>query len=102
MLDAGGGLVTLLGGLGEQLHDEPGNLRRDALQPLMRRHRRSGDVAMDPFHRVIRAERQRARQHLIEGDAEGIEVAAGIDRAVHPPGLFRRHIGQRAGDELGR
>ena len=31
VLDAGGGLVALLGGLGEQLHDKPGNRRRDGL-----------------------------------------------------------------------
>ena len=43
-----------------------------------------------------------AGEHLIERDAERIEVAAGIDRAVHPPGLFGRHVGQRAGDDLGR
>ena len=54
VLDAGGGLVALLGGLGEQLHDKLGNRRRDGLQPLTRRHRRSGDVAMDPFHGVMR------------------------------------------------
>jgi hypothetical protein len=26
----------------------------------------------------------------------------GVDRAVHPAGLFRRHVGQRSGDYLGR
>ena len=31
-----------------------------------------------------------------------VEIAAGIDRAVHPPSLLRRHIGERAGDDLGR
>ena len=29
LLDADGGLVALLGGLGEQLHDDPGNRRGD-------------------------------------------------------------------------
>ena len=57
---------------------------------------------MNPFHRIGRAERQTAGEHLIERDAERIEVAAGIDRAVHPPGLLGRHIGERAGDDLGR
>ena len=75
---------------------------RDALQPLRRRHRLSGDMAMDPFHRIGGAERQTAGQHLIERDAERVEVAARVDRAVHSPGLFRRHIGERAGDDLGR
>ena len=48
------------------------------------------------------AERQRAGEHLVEGDAERIEIAARIDRAVHPSGLLGRHVGQRAGDGLGR
>ena len=60
------------------------------------------DMAMDPFHRIGRAERQCAGEHLIERDAERIEVAAGIDRAVHPSGLFGGHVGERAGDGLGR
>ena len=33
-LDAGGGLVALLGRLGEQLHDDRGDGGRDAFQPL--------------------------------------------------------------------
>ena len=35
-LDAGGGLVALLGGLGEQLHDDGRDRRRDAVDPLAR------------------------------------------------------------------
>ena len=57
---------------------------------------------MNPFHRIGRNERQCARQHLIECDAEGVEIAAAIDRAVHPPRLLGSHIGQRARDKLGR
>ena len=72
------------------------------LQPLGGRHRLSGDVAVDPLHGIGRGERQCAREHLVEHDAERVEVAAGVDRAVHPPGLFGRHISERAGDGLGR
>ena len=75
---------------------------RDSLDPLAWRRRLPRDMAVHPFHRVGRGERQRAREHLIERDAERIEVAARIDRAIHPPGLFGRHIGERAGDGLGR
>ena len=73
---------------------------RNARQPLRRRHRLSRDVAVDPFHRVGGAERQTTGEHPVERDAERIEVAAGIDRAIHPSGLFGRHIGERAGDRL--
>ena len=70
--------------------------------PLVGRHRLPGDVAMHPFHRIRSGEGQYARQHLVEDDAERVEIAAGVDRAVHPPGLFRRHIGERARDHLRR
>ena len=59
-------------------------------------------MAVDPIHRIGRRERQTTREHPIEHDAERVEVAARVDRAVHPPGLFRRHIGERAGDHPGR
>ena len=57
-LDAGGGLVALLGGLGEQLHDDRRDRRRDVRHPLAGRHRLSGDVAVHPLHRIGRGEGQ--------------------------------------------
>ena len=61
-----------------------------------------GDMAVHPFHGIGRGERQDAGEHLVERDAERVEVAAGIDRAIHPSGLFGRHVGECAGDGLGR
>ena len=57
-LQAGGGLVALLGGLGEQLHDDGGDRGRDSLQPLAGRHRLSGDMAVHPFHGIGRGKWQ--------------------------------------------
>ena len=74
----------------------------DILQPLAWRHRLPGDMAVHPFHGIGRGERQGAGEHLVKRDAERVEVAAGIDRAVHPSGLFGCHVGERAGDGLGR
>jgi len=101
MLNTGGRLVALFGRLGEQLHDDAGDRSRDGLHQLARRHRLSGDMAVHPFHRVSSSKRQHARQHLVERDAERIEVAARIDRAIHPAGLLGCHVGERAGDRLG-
>ena len=39
---------------------------------------------IDPFHWVGRAEGQRASEHLVKANAERIEIAPRIDRAVHP------------------
>ncbi len=52
--------------------------------------------------RIGGGEGQHLRQHLVEGDTQRIKIAARVDRAVHAAGLLRRHIGERAGDHLGR
>jgi hypothetical protein len=57
---------------------------------------------MDPLHGIRGGERQRASDHLVEGDAQRVEIAAGVDRPVHAAGLLRRHIGERPGDHLRR
>ena len=96
-----GRLVAVVGGLGEQFQHERREWPRDAGNPRVGRRRLPGDVAVHPFHRFGRRERQRSRQHLVENDAERIEIAAGVNRTVHPPGLLRRHVGQRACDNIG-
>lgn len=60
----------------------------------------SGDVAMHPFHGIGSGERPVPRQQFVERDAERIEVASRIDRAIHSPGLFRSHVGKCSGNEL--
>jgi hypothetical protein len=77
--NARGGLVALLGRLGEQLQDDGGDCGGDR-QPLTGRHRLSGDMAVNPLHGIGSRERQSAGEHLVERDAEGIEVATGVDR----------------------
>ena len=51
------------------------------------------DVTVDPLQRVGGSKRKHARKHLVQGDAQRIEIAAGINRAIHAPGLFRGHVG---------
>ena len=95
----GRGLVAVLGGLGEQLHDDRRERRRG--RPRTRSPGGTGCRAMWQCTHSIGSEAVKgsvAGQHLVEGDAERIEIAAGIDRAVHAAGLFRRHVGERAGD----
>ena len=50
-LDTRGGLIAFLGGLGEQLHHDRRERPRDARDPLVRRRRLPGDVAVHPLHR---------------------------------------------------
>ena len=56
---------------------------------------------MDPLHRISSTEGQGPGQHLVERDAQRVEIAAGIDRAVHSAGLFRRHVRERPGHHFG-
>ena len=44
-------------------------------------------------------ERRAAGEHLVEHDAEGVEVAAGVDRQAL--GLLGREVGGRAHDRAG-
>jgi hypothetical protein len=100
-LCAGCGLVTLLGDLGEQPHNELGDRRRHTLEPLAWRHRLSGDMAVHPLHRIGRGKWKRAGEHLIEGDAKCIQVGSGVDRTIHAPGLLGGHVGKCACDLVG-
>ena len=101
-LNADGSLVTLLRRLGEQLHNDLRDWGRDILQPLVGRHGPSGDMAVDQLHGIGSRKRQRAGEHFVKRYAKGVEIAAGIDRAVHPSGLFGRHVGERPRNRLGR
>jgi len=58
-------------------------------------------MAMDPLHGIGRIERKHTREHLVEGDAQGVKITPRIDRPVHAARLFRRHVGERSGDDLG-
>jgi len=60
------------------------------------------NMAMDPLHRIGCGERQRARKHLVQRDAQRVEIAAAIHRTIHAAGLFGRHIGERAGNNFRR
>ncbi|MNI20104.1 hypothetical protein D3C73_735630 [compost metagenome] len=100
LLDTGGGLVAFLGSLGQEFHDDRGQHLGNGLDPFGRRLRFFCDVAVHPLDGVQGHEWQRTREHFIEGDTKGIKVAAQVDRAIHPPCLLRRHVGQCARDGL--
>src|ERR1700729_3156499 len=50
----------------------------------------------------VGGEGQRAGKHLVKGDTQGVEIAAGVHGAVHAARLLGGHIGERAGNYLGR
>jgi hypothetical protein len=58
-------------------------------------------MAVYPFHRIGGREGKTPGKHFVKCHAERVEIAARIDRAIHSPCLFRRHVGQRTGDDLG-
>src|SRR5260370_1364422 len=99
---AGCCLISLLSSLGEQLHDDCRNRARNTLQPLAWGCRLSCDVGVHQFYWIGRREWKSPRDHLVKRHPESIEVAPRIDRAIHSPGLFRSHVRECSGDELGR
>ena len=101
-LHARRGLVPIFRCLREKLHDEVGNYPGNFAESFVWRHGLPGNVAVHPLHGIRRGKGQRPGQHLIEGDAKRVEIAAGIHRSIHPAGLFRRHVGESALDRLGR
>ncbi len=87
-LEPFGLLVAVLGGFGQQLHDNVGYHLGDCRVKLARRQRAPRDMAMHQLQRLARLEWQQAGDHLVERDTERIEVAAMVDRSVHTPGLL--------------
>src|SRR5277367_3210874 len=56
------------------------------------------NLAVDPFHSIGGSKWQAPRERLVQSDAQGVEIAARINRAIHPTGLFGGHIGE--GEQL--
>jgi hypothetical protein len=98
---ARGGLVALLCIFGEEPHDDGRQWLGDCAA-TNRRYRLTCDMAVDPFQRVGGDKREHACQHLVQSDAQRVEIAAGIDRAIHAAGLFGRHVGEGTGNDLER
>jgi hypothetical protein len=96
-LKAHSSLVTMLYCLSQKSHDDRRERRGDL---FIKRRRLPCNVAVDPFHGVGGRERQMAREHLVQDDAQRVEIAAGIDRAIHAAGLFGRHVSESAGNDL--
>src|SRR5262249_43504611 len=62
-------LVTLLGSLGEQLHDDRRDRARE-VSSLAGWRRWSCNMTVPPFHWIARREGQNAHEHLVQRDAE--------------------------------
>jgi hypothetical protein len=62
---------------------------------------RDGEVGVQHFQGVMARKRHGARQHLIEGHPQRIQIRALINRLMHPPGLLRRQIGQGVLESVG-
>src|SRR5262249_59885449 len=61
----------------------------------------SSDVTVHPFRRTGGSEWKTPSQHFVKQHAERIEIAPGIDRAIHSSGLLGSHIRKRTSNELG-
>jgi hypothetical protein len=101
-LDACSSLVALLSGLREKFHDDHRERSRHLACKFARRDGLSRDVTVDQLDWVSGSEGQRAGQQLVKRDPQRVQVASGVDRAVHPSRLLRRHVSECTRDGLRR
>src|SRR5262249_34237220 len=102
VLNAGRGLITVLSSLGEELHNDCGEGRRKVLSPFGRRQRLSCNVTVHPLHWVRGGKWKRAGEHLVQRDAQRVEIAPVVDRAVHAARLLGSDVSERTADHLRR
>ena len=81
----------VLGRLGEKPHDERFESARHLGVVPGGRDGRRVDVLRDHGDAVVAEERRTARHHLVEHGAEGVEVAARVERPAER--LLGRHVG---------
>ena len=90
--ETGGTLVTRLRHLGQEFEYEVRNNLGNVGNQFAWRDRQACQVAMHPFQRIVRLERQLSGQQAIQQDAQRIEIGAVISLAVHAAGLLGRNI----------
>ncbi len=63
--------------------------------------RLGGDMVVRPFALILasRFKRQAASEQFVKHNAQAVEIAAAVHRALGAGGVFRRHIGRRAADD---
>jgi hypothetical protein len=95
-------VAELLGAKGVHGYDGAGCIEHEVHGRVVLEDGSPRDVAVYPLHRIGGGEGELPRQHFVKGDAQSIEIAAGVYGAVHPAGLFRRHVGERTRNHFRR
>ena len=90
-IDFGRRLHSLVGRFGQKPVDHVGQFVRDLRRQQINSLRRRRGMRHVQLHRVLFHERRPARQRVIKGATERIEIAAGI-RLSRIGGLLRRHV----------
>ena len=93
-------LVPLLAVLGQHPAEDALQLRPSAARARDGRRRLAVEDRVDHLDHVVAGEGERARDQLVEDDAEREDVRAGVE--VAPEGLLRRHVGDGAGQAASR
>ena len=86
--------------LGEHAQDQRFHDRRDRRVRLLAagRNRRLVDLTGEHVHRVRSVEGQLTRDHLVEDDPDGVQVAAAVE--LPSGGLLRRHVLRGPADQV--
>ncbi len=93
--------VAVCGRLGEEAEDRPRERGRQLRDQLSRRGRDPGEVGVDELGGIVADEGRAAGEELVERGAQGVEIAAVIDRPIDPAGLLRREVGEAEAEPAG-
>ena len=83
--------------LGQGAQADPVQLDRDRVVQLAGRARLLRLDLLQNFIRALAPVRPLSGEQLVEDDAQAVDVGAGIDAVPLAAGLFRAHVGRRAG-----
>ena len=95
LLQLGGGLIAVRRLFGDGLQDDDLQVIGDLGSELSRRCGGTVSDLVDQAAAAAVSVGRPQRQHLVEGEAQAVDVAAGV---VGAPELLRRHVLQRADD----
>ena len=89
-------LIAIIRLLGQQRQDQCRHAQRQPRRPFLQRQRGAGQVGMDQAEGIGLIKRRGAGRQRVKDCAQGIEISAVINRAIHTPGLLRRQVGRQA------
>src|SRR5690606_20306311 len=94
--EPGGALITVLRRLLQELHHDVGDRFGDSCRDGGEGRGLARNVKMHELEGILAFVQNAAAEVLVQRDAERVPVGAVVDAVIHPAGLLRRDIRERA------